>query len=936
MRLFFVLAALLSAALVSRAQTPDAAAPSSNASLLTQGMFPFVLPALDDSPTAFDLSSLNSKPAGARGFVSVAGEHFVDGDGRLLRLWGVNLNFEGVFPPKELAPRIAGRLAKFGFNAVRLHHFDGNAAPRGIWKAASLGSARLLMPRAVDPDQLDRLDFFVDQLLQHGIYVDFNLHVARKVTESEGFVNAANLPDKDKGMAALDERIAAQNRDFARFLLLHVNPYSGRAYRDEPGVCALEVDNESSALALWLDGTLNALPQPYAENLRVSWNDWLTRRYFSEASFRRAWTEIDAPLSGPDALNPPLPRTAVTPAPDSSAPTILGQPAGVLSDGTVAPFVPAPAPTAAPEIAAGLDAWKLNTAGGASGSAARDDLGGPSVDGFVQPGLSLNLARAGSVSWAFQLTRDGLTLEDGKPYTLTFWARSSAPRGVGVNLWSDTPPYKWLGFTQNVALTSDWQPFSCVLRASGAEAGHVRLSLNLGSAAGQVQLGAFSLRAGGKISAPSNWSLRNGAPLPDAKNEPIFAVRRDFALFLGELEAKNVRETRAFLRNLGVKVPIWHTQAQFGGWGGVARETLSDAIDTHIYWKHPDLGGTGWGGSWRVGNQSMAASPLGDPLAATAMLRVPGKPFVVSEYNSGQPNDFGAESLPMLAAFAAYQDWAGAWIFDYHSSGDFNRTKIDGFFSIDSHPTKMAMAPLAALLFRRPDIAPAPDEVTLNLPPDALWREVANTPGTVAIAPFLKTWNGVGAPRGVGLTGRAGVSTRPGLFASPSRATADVPGTFGSGALRWDVARGIWSLQSPLSRVVAGWVGGQQIMLGEAQFWVAPGSKWATIGLTTLDNQPVARSKRLLLTLAGRAENLGMKWNADRSSVGNDWGSGPTYVAGITATIKLLTGAPAARVWALDERGVRRGQLDATLKNGALKFAVSPVWRSLWYEIELS
>jgi hypothetical protein len=136
--------------------------------------------------------------------------------------------------------------------------------------------------------------------------------------------------------------------------------------------------------------------------------------------------------------------------------------------------------------------------------------------------------------------------------------------------------------------------------------------------------------------------------------------------------------------------------------------------------------------------------------------------------------------------------------------------------------------------------------------------------------------------------------------------------------------------------VVAGFIGGQKIELGEAQFWVAPSSQWATIGVSSLDEAPISTSKRLLLTLAGRAENVGMKWNADRSSVGNDWGSGPTHVAGISSVIKLLTPLSTARVWALDERGGRRGQLASSWQNGVLKFGVSPVWRTLWYEIELS
>ncbi|PQV65482.1 Carbohydrate binding domain-containing protein [Abditibacterium utsteinense] len=975
MRPSFFVAALLGLGATARAQNaPPVATP---AALAAQGLFPFALPPLDDAPNSFDLSSLNEKPAGARGFVRASGENFVDGAGKKIRFWGVNLNFEGAFPDKQLAPKIAGRLAKFGFNSVRFHHFDANAEPRGFWKAASPTTARLKIPREVDLVQLDKLDFFAAELMKRGIYLDFNLHVARKLVDGEGFANAALLPDKDKGMAAIDAGIAAQNMAFAKLLLTHVNPYTGRAYKDEPGVCALEVDNESSVLALWLDGSLGKLPNPYAENLRGSWNTWLGKKYGSEAALRRAWTEIDAPLSGPDLLRAPalhpLPTPFPAPRPDPTAPLILGQngdvsaapnfanpngaPLGISpeTNSSVLPESTVLVPGVASETLAGLDKWKLNLAGGAAGTVARDDLGGPSISGFVQPGISLNLSRAGSVSWAFQLVRDDLTLEDGKPYTFSFWARSDSRRSIGINLWQDEKPFKWLGYTGQATLSNDWQKYTFTMRASGAEAGQVRLALNLGAGAGGVQFGVFNLQSGGKVSAPETYNLREGVPLPTAKNEAIFAVRRDFAQFLGEIEAKNVAAMRRFLiLDLGVRVPIWHTQAQFGGWGGVRRETLSDAVDVHVYWKHPDFGGTGWnGGNWRVENQSMAATPLGDPLASYGMLRVPGKPMVISEFNSGQPNDFGAESLPMLAAFAAYQGYAGAWIFDYHSAGPFERDKFEGFFSIDTQPVKMATAPMAALIFRRPistivsattdgeelgDVSLAKNEISLNLPDEIVWGEVGSALGAPAMAPYLKTWNGALAPRGVGLNGRVSNTRNPGLFISPSVASAATPNQFRSdtGEIIWDSARGTWNLNTPRSKVVAGFVGGRKIDLDEAQFWVAPSSKWATIGLVSLDQNPIPRARRLLLTLAGRAENPGMGWNFDRTSVGADWGTGPTYVAGISSTIKILTNAKIARVWALDERGNRRGQLTSQLQNGALKFSVSPVWRTLWYEIETS
>jgi hypothetical protein len=122
----------------------------------------------------------------------------------------------------------------------------------------------------------------------------------------------------------------------------------------------------------------------------------------------------------------------------------------------------------------------------------------------------------------------------------------------------------------------------------------------------------------------------------------------------------------------------------------------------------------------------MTRAPGIDPLSAFSFVRAPGKPFVMTEWNSGQPNDFGGESLLMAASYAAWQDWAGIFVFDYHSNGSFDRNAFNGFFSIDSHPTKMVSAPIAALLFvarptgargvARGDLQLAQEHVSLTLP----------------------------------------------------------------------------------------------------------------------------------------------------------------------------------------------------------------------------
>jgi hypothetical protein len=50
---------------------------------------------------------------------------------------------------------------------------------------------------------------------------------------------------------------------------------------------------------------------------------------------------------------------------------------------------------------------------------------------------------------------------------------------------------------------------------------------------------------------------------------------------------------------------------------------------------------------------------------------------------------------------------------------------------------------------------------------------------------------------------------------------------------------------------------------------------FGAITLVPLDGMDLQSSKRLLLTVCGQVENQGMKWNAQRTSVGNDWGEAP-------------------------------------------------------------
>src|SRR5690606_4952802 len=114
-----------------------------------------------------------------------------------------------------------------------------------------------------------------------------------------------------------DQRLIDLQKDFARQILTHVNPYTQRSYAEEPGVSGVEITNENSLVGLWLEGKLNSLPTQTAEDLNERWNTWLANRS-NETSLRAAWTGKGQPLGRKEILSDPLPIGIVNPnAPDS-------------------------------------------------------------------------------------------------------------------------------------------------------------------------------------------------------------------------------------------------------------------------------------------------------------------------------------------------------------------------------------------------------------------------------------------------------------------------------------------------------------------------------------------------------------------------------------------------------------------------------------------
>ncbi len=844
---------------------------------------PFVLPWDDAGGGPNNISAWLTAPAGRDGPVTAGSDgHFHAGpDGRRVRFLGVNLCFAACFPTHADAEKIAARMAGFGINCVRFHHMDNSPAPNGIFQRGL---------RKLDADQLDRLDYLVAQLKRRGIYTNLNLHVSRVYPDLPAW---DSMPSFHKGVDTFVPRMIELQREYARDLLTHVNPYTKTRYADEPAVAFVEINNENGLIHEWLGGGLDEMPEVYAAELARQWNAWLRARHADTAALRRAWGVRNDPLGGE-----------------------------LLTNG---------------RFADGLAGWVVERHGGAEVDAGPAD--GP--DGARA--ARLNVRKPGQASWHVQFNHPGLALARDAAYTLTFAARADRDRRISVNVGQAHEPWEVV-WTSELALTRDWRRFAFTLPIGRSDA-DMRVNLSGMSVAGaEFCFAEISLRPGGVVGLVEGEELGRidifrrrdlGRRTP--------AARAEWMRFLVQTESNYWQGMQRYIKDeLGSRAVVVGTII------GCSTPNLMaalDAVDVHAYWQHPSFPDRPWDPDhWHVNNVSMVNEP-GGVLGGLALRRVFGRPLICTEYNHSSPNTYSSEAPLLAAAVAAIQDWDGLFLFSYcHRRDDWNARRISGFFDIDQHPTKMANLPIAAAMFLRGDVAAANKLISPRLTPDDEVRSL-----TEGGRPWqLVDAGSMGVPGHAALLHR--IALRVGAVSAEPEAGSLVPGPRGragprtvsdTGQLAWDLTqpgKGVVTVDSPRTRSVIGFAAGRQFRLGDVT--IAPGptrQDWSTISLTLTEGDSFGGPARVLLVATGYAENTGMAWkDAARTTVGRDWGRAPSLVEVIPAAIILPVEARRVSAWAMDEQGRRGARLTVTPAGDAATIQIGPPHKTLWYEIQIA
>jgi hypothetical protein len=851
-------------------------------------LFPFVI-SYDGPDNASSVAHFLDAPAGKHGFIRTENGRFVNNAGPV-RLNATNITGPANFPSHNDADRLAARLARFGLNCVRLHFMDTMYGSFMEKEIKGILADDPTTQRNFDPGQVDKLDYMIAAFKKHGIYVDINLHVGRTWDERDGFPEKSKHPWADKGLDNFEPRMVELQKEYARKLLTHVNPYTGLAYTDDPCVAVVEINNENALFRSYLGGAIDNLPDPFAAELHKQWNDWLRKKYASTAALLEAWKWTPSPL-----CNEQIPEGKFT------------EPLNM--DG---------------------QKWSL--------------ILGAAKASCESGGGVLKVSVTGQGNERFPKLFRRLSVKKDLPYTLSFKIRRTQGTGgekLGMAIADTKTGWRSLGVFEQIQVESGWRTFCySFLAADDSEKAQFWLT---NFKPGVYEIDSLSFQSGVKSDFDATKRLEDGT-IPTVKKggfAPRLAVS-DFYQFLVDTERKYWVGIYDFLKEeLKVKPLVSGTQLSYSP---PYIQAQLDYLDIHSYWRHPKAKDMLHSRTdWEVGNDAMVNSP-GGTIANLAGQRVVGKGYTVSEYGHPFPNQYGAEGQPFLRAYGRLQGWDGVFEYSYnHYPDDYEPTANPWcYFDMIARTDILAHLPACASMYLRGDVQEAKSTVVGAIDYPTYFERLARTKavsasiGSLGFDPRLSLIH----KTAVDLSGKGGTdpATAEKISEDQKVFVSD------TGELTWNVEQpgaGYWTVNTPNTKFFTGFPKDRKITLGAVSLTVSKTRlDWATVSLVSRKATGFGESRKpanILLAATGLSQNKGQ---VIRQLQGNkitldDWGKGPVMMEGVPATITLPADPPRVKCFALDPRGDRKLQVPVNKADGGAKIVLKPEYQTVWYEIDV-
>lgn len=422
--------------------------------------------------------------------------------------------------------------------------------------------------------------------------------------------------------------------------------------------------------------------------------------------------------------------------------------------------------------------------------------------------------------------------------------------------------------------------------------------------------------------------------IPDDIHAPTLHAR-GYMEFLTDLHAAFQRRFRRLVREeLGAPILLtdmngWNPMQSFAR---IRSNGTLDLVDQHCYKYHP----TGV-----VAGQKMpltfegAMNPLGDAagVAKVSAVRVPGLPFVVSEFNFCWPAPL-RQSVGLLAgALAAAQDWDALIHFNFHHHG--GRDRLSSSFEIAHDPVVMAACRALVPLFLRGDVPPLAQKAYLHQTPEVA-RRLEPFSSYRAYVPWdwlawyaqIGTVCGERVPEGTTWTFPAPEAYGKGFV---PKVPVDAE-RIRSNGVSIDRTEGRFLLESPRTCGAFGPAGLYET--GAMSLRCATNmAAW----VTSRDGSPISESRRLLFAHVTEGQDTDTRFGDAGRRVLLGWPKPPHLLAAGHADVSLRLAQGAWRIFAVDGGGARMAEIPATFADGRLSFradvARDPASATFLYEI---
>ncbi len=431
----------------------------------------------------------------------------------------------------------------------------------------------------------------------------------------------------------------------------------------------------------------------------------------------------------------------------------------------------------------------------------------------------------------------------------------------------------------------------------------------------------------GYFSYETAQAQKNGIPLP--------MHVADRATFLYETQLHFYQRFAAAIRATGYKGVIvgscWQAGSGIAHFYNLFADYSTGAIDRHNY----SGGGTGHQlTTGNVDNEAMVSMP-GSGLLSTGFQQVANRPFQISEWMALIPNQWTAESSPIIAAYGmGLQGWDASYAFAMDYDHFTPTIQSHGVYNVTS-PTQLALYPaLAAMIYQR-DIKEGATIVNRDVNIKDLQKGKLALTEKVVQQYDIKTFESQ-VPELALAIGKVTLS-----FNKPM-ATKDTGWGkhldtlkkiihSNTGQLSWNYdGKGCFTINSPGTKGLVGFPANTPYQLNEVE--LQTNNEFAVVLITNLDkHRDFGNCKRVLVTVMARARNTGMEWNEDATQLLNV-GTAPVLIEPVQVTIHIKRKTNQHPVvYVLDHSGNRTLE-KVPVRNGKV-FLDGNMYKTIYYEI---